>query len=69
MWAATSPDGTKHCAVLRLWSDNGGNYTAGAQAFLFDNDMKLLWKKDLKSPEIHQVIVTDGGEVITSAMG
>ena len=69
VWAATSPDGTKHCAVLRLWSDNGGNYAAGAQAFLFDNDMKLLWKKDLKSPEIHQVIVTDGGEVVTSAMG
>ncbi len=69
VWAATSPDGTKHCAVLRLWSDNGGNYVAGAQAFLFDNDMKILWKKDLKVPEINQVIVTDGGEVVTSAMG
>ena len=69
VWTATSPDGSKHCAVLRLWSDNGGKYVASAQSVLFDNDMKQLRKQNLETPEIHQVMVTDRGEVVTAAMG
>ena len=65
----SSPSGSRHSVVFSLWSDNGGNYVASSKVFLFDNDMKQLWQQNLKTPEVHEVIVTDRGEVVTAAMG
>lgn len=66
---ASSPNGERHGAVLTLWSDNGGNYVASAKAFLFDKDMKQLWQRDLAATNVHQILVTDRGEVVTAAIG
>ena len=64
---ADSPDGMRHCAVLATWNKTTGQ--SGSVAYLYDDDMNLLWQRDMKWGDVADVLVTNKGEVVTAALG
>ena len=66
--SADSPDGTCHGVVFMTENEANPQNPYSVSAFLFDNDMKQVWKHDWNLLTfIEAVILTDNGELVVAS--